>query len=191
MQRPNFIAMVRKLCDYYERKPPSSSAVDLWLSKVERYPDECIPWMVRTITDRFEKFPPNLPNVLRGLWEEWLRDHPERFAHDDAVMRCSDAWCREHGDGLLHVWKRGEDGLVRVFVFRCKTCGGRGANYPAATAGELQEKGYELDTLQSIIARTARPKPKEQIRAEMVILMGKMKHEVDGMIHDSALTRTG
>ena len=186
MQRPNFIAMVRKLCDYYERKPPSANAVDLWLSKVERYPDECIPWMVRTITDRFERFPANPPNVLKAFWEEWLREHPEKFAHGDAVMRCSDPWCREHGDGLLHVWRRDEDGLVRVFVFRCKTCGGRGANYPPATAGELQARGYELDTIESILTRTVQPKSRERIRREMATLMGKMKHKAEGMIHGNA-----
>lgn len=144
MERAVFNDLVRKLSAYYERSAPKADTLNLWFSKVRQYPDEVIPWMTRTIGDRFDVFPKNLPNVVRQLWGEWLNANPDKQSSYQ-YRECSDPWCDQ---GEIHAGKMIDD-RYQVFAFSCRVCRQNRNGWPLVSSIELEQQGYSQDTAES------------------------------------------
>jgi hypothetical protein len=151
MTEPEFRRALVKICAYYERKFPERMTFELWFSKLSKYPDECLPWMVRNLCEKSDRFPPNLPNVMRSLWGDWLRDHPEKQEEYRAARECSDEWCDA---GEIHAGIVSH-GRYCVFSFCCAVCGQSRMAWPKASSGQLQAAGYCLDCHEETVARLA------------------------------------
>lgn len=152
MRIEEFDKAVRKLCTYYERKAPDQKTIELWFSRVSQYPDECLPWMVKTICEKSDRFPTNPPNMIRLLWQDWLRDHPEKVERYNSSAGCSDPWCKK---GEIHALLN-VSGRISVYAFVCGTCRGSRMAWPVASSIQLEEAGYLMDSHEQTMMRASR-----------------------------------
>lgn len=151
MEIKDFAAHLNQLCTYYEKQRPSDGTVRAWHHKLRNLPAEYLPWAYDAITDRNERFPANIPNVMWALYHEWRNAHPEKCAPQSMMgPKCSNPWCDE---GLMHVVKRDDDGRHNVWVYRCDVCRSAEQAFPYATPGQLQAEGFDPDTMESTMDR--------------------------------------
>lgn len=119
MVKDAFVKLVKELCIYYERKViPTVDAIDMWHKRVEKIPDEPIPWIVQRIKDSSEGFPKNVPNALWEHFREWSQAHPEKVSRRSTI--CKAEHC--NGDGYVFAIREYEKGASGEYVFRCPVC---------------------------------------------------------------------
>lgn len=146
MREETFRNFAGKLCDYYEKKAPTTATTNLWYAKVKKIPDECVEWLTDKIMEEHETFPRNIPNICWALFYEWRQAHPEKCAPKQS-FECD--YCHSH-DGLIFVWKDigptdGGQGVMAPyrFVFRCGHCKQNDIMvYPMETMEQLKADGY-------------------------------------------------
>ncbi|NJB67524.1 hypothetical protein GGQ74_001164 [Desulfobaculum xiamenense] len=163
MTRQDFAEFVKSLCRYFGRpfdieSEAGRDQLKLWYRHVAEIPAEPLGWIEARIQQGQDFFPRNLPRNVRQLWDEWLREHPERVASRREEVGRS---CGECLGGLLYVQRPlvGRDGIYRPYigpdgreyeriqtaVFRCATCNGAPVSIiPMATASQLQAQGWEF-----------------------------------------------
>lgn len=156
MEDYQFNRLMKSLSEYYERKFPSDDTRAAWFEKVKNIPGTAVEWMQKTITDRHETFPKNLPNCLWALYQEWRKEHPDKAG--PFAGGCS---CESCDNGILHARKTVE-GISHVFAFRCQACSRSELNgLPTANEFWLQREGYEIDSAkvsQSHVVSSRAPK---------------------------------
>jgi hypothetical protein len=142
--------LIERLCHYYERKEPKDETVSEWMQQCGRIPAVCSEWMIEHIKERYEGFPKNLPQVLFGMWGEWVRSNPQNIERREFM--CKEEHCR---DGLLFVYKD-----KYRFAFRCERCNASELlGIPADTMERLILAGYIPETFEEIKARTVQSDP--------------------------------
>lgn len=160
-----FRAFVFDLSDYYERKRPQDSTLDLWFDEVRNIPDEPLEWIKTKIFKENDSKPSNIPATMWALYNAWLAAHPEKRARRDNVD-CPDC---EGGWLVLQKWVEG----YRQPISHSAPCG-RCKQIPAAeymTLFQAREKGFERVNLFDLNA------PKRTVK-EMIASIGRPVPEV-------------
>lgn len=117
MQGQEFDSLVDEVAAWFNVRPPSRESRAAWFKRLGNVPTEAVEWIGQSMTTRFDKFPANFPNTFWQLWQEWLRDHPDRRSFEDRLCRL--AAC---DNGLLHLRKDTDQGYSAVYAYRCVDC---------------------------------------------------------------------
>ena len=137
MELYEFTKALSTLCDFYERKEPKQSTIELWFGLIKRMPSEPIPWIIKKIQETHETFPKNMTAAFWGTYSEWQQANPDKRAIQ-SFFDCSD--CSE---GLIFA-KKIIEGKKYSYVFRCTKCRqNHNQNYPSMSRLELMEN-YEV-----------------------------------------------
>jgi hypothetical protein len=137
MQLLEFNNLLTELSNYYERKEPKTSTIDLWYNKIHAIPSEPIKWIAKKIEESNDSFPKNLPSAIWGAYTEWQQANPEKLARE-SFFDCPD--CNE---GLIFA-KKQKNGVNYSYVFRCARCKQNHYRaYPLDSPIELLEE-YEV-----------------------------------------------
>jgi hypothetical protein len=128
---------VRKLCLYFERRPPSNETIEQWYPEVEHIPSEPLDWIAVQIKHG-DAFPRNLPEAMRLAWSDWWQAHPEKRAKEKELG------CENCHLGYLYVSYFDQTmGQWYDTTFRCAYCRPK---YPmamaTATVEDLAGRGY-------------------------------------------------
>jgi hypothetical protein len=132
-----FAQSLKTLCDFYERKEPKQSTIELWFESVHKMPSEPLKWIVKKIQETHDSFPKNMPSAFWSGYTEWQSANPDKRA-TPSFFACSD--CNE---GLIFANKV-VNKIKYSYVFRCTKCKqNHNNNYPAMSRLELLEN-YEV-----------------------------------------------
>lgn len=157
-------ALVHRLCIYYERKFPTGETISEWSEDLAGIPADrdFVAWATGTIKQRSETFPKGFPALLRRMWHEWLRDHPERTARGSEGKSCSAKHCE---DGLIYVRRmNGETQHMDTAVYRCRECSRASeTGLQASTERELATSGLDFDELHGRTQYFVQPAPKRRL----------------------------
>ena len=167
MNQIQFRQFVYDLSDYYERKRPQDSTLDLWFDEVRNIPDDPLEWIKTKIFKENDTKPSNIPATMWALYNAWLQAHPEKRAYKESVD------CPDCEEGWL-VLKKTVKGY-RQPISHSAPCG-RCKQIPAAkyyTLDDAHKAGYEridlktfawdgstISDMISDITRREVPKPK-------------------------------
>jgi hypothetical protein len=134
MEKTEFVDLLKELSDFYERKEPKTSTIDLWYRLVQRIPSEPVKWITKKIEEVYEAFPRNLTAALWSSYTQWQQSYPEKKAKK-VYFDCPD--CNE---GLIFAKKKNAP-HVSEFVFRCSRCRQDNTRaYPLSSRLELLEE---------------------------------------------------
>ncbi|MBW1678375.1 MAG: hypothetical protein JRJ79_17730 [Deltaproteobacteria bacterium] len=107
MKFEEFEANLRTLTTWY-RKKLDDDQILLWYKRISHLPLEAWRWIVDTIIDADKFFP--TPERVKGLFSDWLREHPERSA-----QRYEQTWCDDcEGKGYHRIWY--QDPRIKGYV---------------------------------------------------------------------------
>ena len=167
MTQINFRNFVFGVSDYYERKRPQDSTMDLWFDEVRNIPDEPLEWITGKIFKENDTKPTNLPATMWALYNAWLQANPNKraFAQERDCPDCEGGW--------LVLQKRLP--MYAIPISHSAPCG-RCKQIPAAkymTLAEAKEKGFERvnlfdhnapkRTVKEMIASIGRPVPTPRV----------------------------
>lgn len=149
MERPDFLKLIAKLVNYYERKSlPTTKSIDLWFEDVKAVDAEALGAIFDTIKQG-ERFPSNLPAAILSAWREWARSSGR--ASQGKTGQGMKSACQDcDGDGLLFVKRRNDLGYEEGLVFRCARCGSATINAPMANLCDLLARGFEMNDLSTV-----------------------------------------
>ena len=77
MVEASFADFIVKVCQFFERKPPSPETLGLWFGEVAFIPEESLQW-IQTRVCQQENFPRNLANFMKSLYRDWLAKSPRK-----------------------------------------------------------------------------------------------------------------
>lgn len=167
MTQMHFREFVYDLSDYYERKRPQDSTLDLWFDEVRNIPDEPLEWIKGKIFKENDTKPTNLPAIMWALYNAWLQANPHKraFAQERDCPDCEGGW--------LVLQKRLP--MYAIPISHSAPCG-RCKQIPAAqymTLFQAKEKGFERvnlfdlnapkRTIKEMIASIGRPVPTPRV----------------------------
>jgi hypothetical protein len=94
MNQIQFRQFVFDLSDYYERKRPQDSTLDLWFNEVHAIPEEPLEWMKVKIFKENDSKPSNIPATMWALYNAWLQANPHKrsFREEVNCPDCESGW---------------------------------------------------------------------------------------------------
>lgn len=138
MKLEEFNDLLIELSNFYERKEPKQSTIELWYRLVNRIPSEPVKWITKKIETNYETFPRNLTAALWSTYNEWQQAYPEKKTVEN-YFECPD--CVE---GLIMAHKS-KNNINYKYVFRCALCKqSHCREYPTISAKELKDQGYVI-----------------------------------------------
>lgn len=144
MTQIQFRSFVFDVADYYERKRPQDSTLDLWFDEVRNIPEECLEWVKVKIFKENDNKPSNLPGTMWALYNAWLQANPHKraFTEEKDCPDCEGGWL------VLHKWldQYGRNIEHSAACGRCKQI----PNAYYMTLEEAERKGYKRTDLKTL-----------------------------------------
>lgn len=75
MVMTEFQGFLRNLFDYFDKKAPKVTQINLWFESVQRIDSEALQRIYDDLRQD-EALPRNLPKAMWASYGEWMRDHP-------------------------------------------------------------------------------------------------------------------
>lgn len=156
MEKQDFKNFVVELARYYDKKDflikssDNQGRLSSWFYKVHDLPGgQVLKDIYARITDEYERFPPNLPKVMRACWNVWRNENPDKVIR----MRQKADGCRYCDRGWINYSAPDEkSGITYEYTCVCGHCrSAQGSKIPMLTTQEIEEQGG------TVICRKSRP----------------------------------